>query len=230
MTDSTYEGVRDLINREADLLDRRRWDEWLDLFTEDCVYWVPSWQNEDELVEDPELSVNMIYIKGRPGLEARMMRIGSGQSYASEPLARTSHLVSTNIVDVDQGATVEASATWISLSCDARWGKQLRGGLYEYLLRRTEDGLRIAGKKIVLLEDVIDGASDLNHIGGGSAERGALSGPGQRPSRKARVTQRVQKDLVVFGEFVDMGPGDQRGREIRHRRHERLSFRLRFAQ
>ena len=164
MTDSTYEGVRDLINREADLLDRRRWDEWLDLFTEDCVYWVPSWQNEDELVEDPELSVNMIYIKGRPGLEARMMRIGSGQSYASEPLARTSHLVSTIIVDVDQGAAVEASAKWISLSCYARWGKQLRGGLYEYLLRRTEDGLRIAGKKIVLLEDVIDGAIDLHHI------------------------------------------------------------------
>jgi len=164
MTGSTYDEVRDLIYREADLLDRRRWDEWLDLYTRDCVYWVPSWANEEDLVDDPELSVNMIYIKGRPGLEARMLRIGSGQSYASDPLATTSHLVGTIILEKDQGETVEATAKWTALSCDARWGKQLRGGWYEYLMRRTGEGLRIAGKKIVLLEDVIDGTIDLHQI------------------------------------------------------------------
>ena len=164
MTDSVYEDVRDLIHREADLLDRRRWDEWLDLYTGDCVYWVPSWADEDELVEDPELSVNMIYIVGRAGLEARMLRIRSGQSYASEPLARTSHLVDTVIVETQQPELIEATAKWMALSCDARWGKQLRGGWYEYRLRPTPAGLRIAGKKIVLLEDVIDGSIDLHQI------------------------------------------------------------------
>ncbi len=164
MTDSVYDDVRDLIYREADLLDRRRWDEWLDLYTADCVYWVPSWADEDELVTDPELSVNMIYIVGRPGLEARMLRIRSGQSYASEPLARTSHLVDTVIVEKRHEETIEATAKWMALSCDARWGKQLRGGWYEYRLRKTSGGLRIAGKKIVLLEDVIDGSIDLHQI------------------------------------------------------------------
>ena len=45
----SYDAVRDLLYLEADLLDRREWERWADLYTEDCVYWVPSWATEDEL-------------------------------------------------------------------------------------------------------------------------------------------------------------------------------------
>ena len=37
MSDSAYEYVRDLIFLEADLLDHQKWDEWLDLYTNDCI-------------------------------------------------------------------------------------------------------------------------------------------------------------------------------------------------
>jgi 3-phenylpropionate/cinnamic acid dioxygenase small subunit len=52
----------------------------------------------------------------------------------------------------------------MTLSVDSRLGKQVRGGWYEYELRRADDGLRIGAKKIVLLEDVIDGAVDIHQI------------------------------------------------------------------
>ena len=78
MSDSAYEYVRDLIFLEADLLDRQKWDDWLDLYMDDCIYWVPSWLTEDELGSDPEMQVNMIYIVGKPGLAARLERISSG--------------------------------------------------------------------------------------------------------------------------------------------------------
>ncbi len=29
---------------EAYHLDGQRWDEWLELFTEDCEYWMPAWK------------------------------------------------------------------------------------------------------------------------------------------------------------------------------------------
>ncbi len=164
MTAKAYDQVRDLIYREADYLDRRRWEDWLALYADDCVYWVPSWTSDDELTDDPEVEVNMIYIQGKPGLEARILRIASGQAYAAAPLTRTSHLVDTVRLLSEDGETVEASAKWLAMSCDARWGKQIRGGWYEYSLRRTGDGLRIAQKKIVLLEDVIDGAIDIHQI------------------------------------------------------------------
>lgn len=160
----SYDAVRDLLYLEADLLDRREWEAWAELYTEDCVYWVPSWATEDELTDDPELEVNMIYLTGKPSLEARLYRLQSGQSYATTPLARTSHLVDTVRVLSDDGVTIEASAKWMTLSNDPRWGKQIRGGWYEHTLRRDGDALKIARKKITLLESVIDGAIDIHQI------------------------------------------------------------------
>jgi len=62
------------------------------------------------------------------------------------------------------GDTILASAKWMTLSVDSRMGKQIRGGWYEYELRRVGDALLIGRKKIVLLEDVIDGAVDIHQI------------------------------------------------------------------
>ena len=164
MSDSAYEYVRDLIFLEADLLDHQKWDEWLDLYTDDCIYWVPSWLTEDELGSDPEMQVNMIYIVGKPGLAARLERISSGQAYAEMPLSQTSHLIGTvRLLDHDKNI-LQASAKWMTLSVDARIGKVVRGGWYEYELQQDTPGLKISRKKIVLLEDVIDGAIDIHQI------------------------------------------------------------------
>jgi 3-phenylpropionate/cinnamic acid dioxygenase small subunit len=162
--DSPYDEVRDLLYLEADLLDRQQWDDWLALYTDDCVYWVPSWLSEDELGDDPEMQVNMIYIVGKPGLAARLHRISSGQAYAEMFLSRTSHLVNTVRLLAHDDRAISASAKWMTLSVDARLGKVVRGGWYEYELRRTDGGLYIGSKKIVLLEDVIDGAIDIHQI------------------------------------------------------------------
>ena len=43
--------------------------------------------------------------------------------------------------------------------CEAR-GQQIINGSYEYVLRKENGGLRIAQKKILLLEYVIDGYFD----------------------------------------------------------------------
>ena len=93
--------IEDLIFLEADLLDQKKWQNWLDLYTSDCVIWVPSWDSEEWLVEDPELSVNMMYLVGKPALEARVHRITSVDAYASLPLSRTMHSV-TNILLVEE--------------------------------------------------------------------------------------------------------------------------------
>ena len=164
MLDSAYDLVRNLIFLVADLLDHQSWDEWLDLYTDDCIYWVPSWLSEDELVNDPEMQVNMIYIVGKPGLAARLERISSGQAYAEMPLSQTSHVIGTVRLLGDENNSLKASAKWIALSMDARIGKVVRGGRYEYDLRMDGDRLKIRSKKIILLENIIDGAIDIHQI------------------------------------------------------------------
>ena len=50
----TYDSVRDFLYREARYLDDRQWDEWLELYAPDATYWMPSWDDNDELTEDPQ--------------------------------------------------------------------------------------------------------------------------------------------------------------------------------
>ena len=128
--------IEELIFLEADLLDRKQWQIWLDLYTSDCVIWVPTWDTEESLVEDPEFSVNMMYLVGKPALEARVHRITSVDAYASLPLSRTMHSV-TNIRLIEETSNyLEVSAKWTVLCLDPRRGKVWSGGWYHYLLKK----------------------------------------------------------------------------------------------
>src|SRR3546814_11557379 len=42
------ERVEDFLSYEGELLDERRFDEWLELFTEDARYWMPLARNRSE--------------------------------------------------------------------------------------------------------------------------------------------------------------------------------------
>jgi len=89
----TIQAAAQFLYREALLLDSRRWDEWLAMFTEDCEFWVPSWRDEDSITEDPKRELCLIFYAGRSGLEERVWRARSGRSVASAVLPRTSHSI-----------------------------------------------------------------------------------------------------------------------------------------
>src|SRR5688572_8959212 len=72
---------------EAALLDEARFDDWLDLFTEDARYWVPSEPNQ----ASPYDTVSLIY-DDRRLLETRVRRLASPQIYSQEPRSRTSRI------------------------------------------------------------------------------------------------------------------------------------------
>lgn len=161
MTDLQTE-VANLIYREATLLDRREWYDWIDLYTEDAVYWVPSWASEEETTDDPELQLNLIYLRNRGGLEDRVFRIESRDSYASVPLDRTVHLVGNVLVNGD-GDAIEATANCLVHSYGKK-GSLTRGSLYDYALRRVNGELRISRKKITFIDDRLEGPIDIYHL------------------------------------------------------------------
>jgi 3-phenylpropionate/cinnamic acid dioxygenase small subunit len=152
--------VQEFLNREARLLDAQKWNEWLDLYCEDAVFWVPAVTMDGRPTTDAENSLNFIYIAGRVGLEARAFRVASGGSLASNPLPRTRHLIGNVMIDRDGPDELHAFANAQTVAfCEAR-GQQILTSSYEYILRKQDGRLRIARKKILLLEYVIDGYFD----------------------------------------------------------------------
>lgn len=152
--------VAQFLYREARLLDTRRFGEWLGLFADDAVFWVPGVGMDRAYTSEPETSLNFIYIVGRAGLEARVFRVESGGSLASNPLPHTRHLVTNVMVDSDSPDGIAALANiQVVAFCEPR-GQQILNGSYEYVLRRDGERFRIASKKVLLLEYVIDGYFD----------------------------------------------------------------------
>lgn len=156
--------VTDFLNREARLLDAQDWQAWLDLYCDDAVFWVPAFRMEGGYTENPQTELNLIYIEGRAGLEDRVFRLGTELSLASTPMPRTRHFLSLITIDRFSADTLDVYANWQAVWYGELRGQQIRAGSYEYALRRTPDGLRIAQKKILLLESAIDGYFDFYGI------------------------------------------------------------------
>ena len=83
------EECRMLLEREARLLDEGRFEEWLALFSPQCVYWVPGTPGAG----DPRREVTVAF-DDRRRLEDRIYRLRTGSAWSQAPASRTVRLVS----------------------------------------------------------------------------------------------------------------------------------------
>ena len=81
----------ELLYREGYYLDRQQWQDWLALYTEDCVLWAPSWVGEHAQITDPQSEISLLYLNGRGRLLERVERFVSGASPASGRCHRPSN-------------------------------------------------------------------------------------------------------------------------------------------
>lgn len=158
---SALQQASELLYREAAMLDQRRWDEWLALFTPDAQYWVPAWKNEDEATADPKRELSLIYYASRAGLQDRVWRVKSGRAVSSMVLPRTQHAVSNvRVVACDSlGMQVEANWTTHQYLPKDR-SVEVFFGRYEHGLRREGEGWLIASRKALLLNDYLPARLD----------------------------------------------------------------------
>jgi benzoate/toluate 1,2-dioxygenase beta subunit len=136
--------VHDLLAREAQLLDDRDHERWLELFTDDCLYWMPV----DPLATDGSLRLNIFY-DDRAKLRDRIRRLSSGEAYTEDPPSLTVRTVSAVQVRVDGDAIVVASN--FTLVAHRLGTQRLLAGRYRHRLVRVDGLLRIAEKRVGLL-------------------------------------------------------------------------------
>ena len=165
MTAMTPGEAQAFLYREALLLDEGDYDAWLDLFTQDAVFWMPAWRNESEQTDDPDRELSLIYYQGRTNLEDRVKRIRSGLSVASKIRLRVMHAISNVMVTAQAQGTATVSSCFIVNLVDVRVGRtHAFFGRYEHDLIETEQGWRISRKLIRLLNDVVPTLLDIYSI------------------------------------------------------------------
>lgn len=128
--------------REARLLDERRFAEWLALFAEDGVYWVPTLPGQGS----PQEALSLFH-EPKPLLAMRVARLQRTDVHIQAPPSRTVHHVSaietTDELEVRSALVV---AEW--RAGEARWF----AGRVLHRLRRSAEGLRIVLKRVDLID------------------------------------------------------------------------------
>jgi 3-phenylpropionate/cinnamic acid dioxygenase small subunit len=96
---ATHFEVEQLYYREAELLDEGRFADWLDLFADDLVYWMPTRTNRlrrQQALATAARGEAAFYDETKESLAWRIRRFDSGMAWAEDPPSRTRHLV-TNV-------------------------------------------------------------------------------------------------------------------------------------
>ncbi len=160
----TLEQAQQFLYREARALDDKEWDDWLAHYAPQAEFWMPAWDDDDRLVEDPKTDISLIYYGHKGGLEDRVFRIRTERSSATSlPEPRTSHNISNVEILEQDGATCKLRFNWFTLNFRYKTVDTYFGTSY-YTIDVAGDRPLITNKRVVLKNDYIHHVIDVYHI------------------------------------------------------------------
>jgi 3-phenylpropionate/cinnamic acid dioxygenase small subunit len=137
----------ELIVHEAQLLDERRLDEWLALFSDDGRYWVPlkgAAQREDELH-------NALADEDRLLLKLRVERLKNPRAHSQHPPSRCQHVLQPSVVTQGDDSTCELRTPFLYIEARGERQLMLAGSCVHRLVKVGRDW-RIRLKRVNLLD------------------------------------------------------------------------------
>jgi 3-phenylpropionate/cinnamic acid dioxygenase small subunit len=151
--------IEEFFFAEAELLDARRFEAWLDLLTDDVRYWMPMRRNvkfgEQAHEETREQQDMNWFDEGKETLSQRVRQILTGVHWAEEPLSRVCHMVS-NV------QLLHATSDEVAVKCRFLIYRNRLQDETDFFVGKREDTLRrvagqwkIARRKIVLDQNVL---------------------------------------------------------------------------
>jgi 3-phenylpropionate/cinnamic acid dioxygenase small subunit len=144
--------------REAWLLDERKFGEWLDLFTDDVLYFMPRRKNVRRRESDREVTSlgDLALIEDdKRYLQMRVARLESGMAWAEDPPSRTRHLIGNLVVEPGDSGVVQAKTAFLVYRSHLETDQQLFAGSREDVLRQVDGAWKVARRTIVLDANVL---------------------------------------------------------------------------
>jgi 3-phenylpropionate/cinnamic acid dioxygenase small subunit len=144
--------------REAWLLDERKFKEWVELFTDDVLYFMPRRKNvprREAHRELTELGDLAIFEEDKRYLQMRVARLDTGMAWAEDPPSRTRHMIGNLEASALENGEVEARTAFLVYRSHLETDHQLLSGYREDVLRKAGEGWQVARRKIVLDANVL---------------------------------------------------------------------------
>lgn len=150
----TQRAVEQFLYRQCEILDGRRWDDWLALFAEDGRYWMPA--NEDQ--ETGEGLPNIFY-EDDYLMDMRIRRLEHPYAHSQNPKNQMSHVVSNVIIEEEDETSVIARSKFVVVEYrndDQRYF----AGKYRHHLIKADDGFRIKLQRV----DIVNAEGPFEYV------------------------------------------------------------------
>lgn len=146
-TELDIRALEQFLYREARLADEHAFDEWESLWTDDALYWIPA--NGDDI--DPTTQMSIVH-DNRSRIRTRIKQLNTGRRLSQEPRSRLRRVVSNVEILGTEGGETTVGANFVLVESRER-GKELWAGRYTYRLRVVDGELRMAYKKVALVDN-----------------------------------------------------------------------------
>jgi benzoate/toluate 1,2-dioxygenase subunit beta len=135
--------VEQFLYRQAEYLDTKQWQKWVDLFTPDGMYWMPpdasykTWDGQPAIFAEDKNLMNV-----------RMLRVLHPDAWSQRPLWGTNHVVSNVVIrEIAKNGDVEATSRFHMMEL-RRDDVRHFAGSYLHKLKKTPKGYAIKLQRV----------------------------------------------------------------------------------
>lgn len=151
--------IEEFLYAEAELLDERHFEAWLDLFADDVRYWMPMRRNvkfgEQEREDTRERHDMNWFDEGKDTLRQRVQQLLTGVHWAEEPLSRVCHMVTNVQIMSSTDDEVLVKSRFLVYRNRLQDETDFFVGKREDTLRKVDKAWKIARRKITLDQNVL---------------------------------------------------------------------------
>ena len=139
----TQRAVEQFLFHQAEIVDDKRWDEWLTLFTKDGTYWMPAQADQETAEGVPNIFYEDLYL-----MEMRIKRVCHPNAHSQAPVQRMSRVVSNVMIESEAAngdIVVRSKFHVVEYRLEVQ---RVFGGKYTHHLTKSGDGYKINMQRV----------------------------------------------------------------------------------
>ncbi|HZJ67119.1 MAG TPA: aromatic-ring-hydroxylating dioxygenase subunit beta [Kofleriaceae bacterium] len=134
--------IEQFLYRQSELLDGRLWQDYIDLFTDDGVYWMPVTPEQTEWEGSPS-----IFAEDKHMMEVRMGRVTHPTAWSQAPMWATSHVIGNVVIEAEAPGEWQVRSRFHMMELRRDTVRHF-GGTYRHTLVRHAGQLKIKLQRV----------------------------------------------------------------------------------
>ena len=147
--------VEQFLYRQSELLDHKRWQDWIDLFTPEGIYWMPPDRSYKTWDGQPA-----IFAEDKNLMTVRMNRVLHPDAWSQRPLWETNHIVSNVAIQKESADEIVVKSRFHMMELRRDEIRHFGGRYRHTLVRDAAGALKIKLQRV----DLFNGQASFDYV------------------------------------------------------------------